>query len=340
MDEPVGPSKGGSQQIATRPDAAASSEAPDVGIGTGDATDIQHDAKAQVEVGPGDEPPGPAGHRILSSVSDKGELALVADDGHIEWKYDVLALGGEANDAWLLPSGDVVFAYKTGAREMTLAKQTVWDYRAPAGSEVHSCQPLPDGNFLIGEAHDAGVGFLREVNATGQVVSTVTLNVPGGIAAHGQFREVRKTNQGTYLVTYLQLNQAMEFDAGGKLLVTYPCGSFVAVRLPDAHTLIACGDAHRVIEVDAANQIVWEVDENDVPGNKLGFAAGLQRLPNGNTLICNWPGHFAVDPHQPQAFELTRDKKVVWELNQPELGWVSNAELVDRGNQVGGTVLR
>jgi outer membrane protein assembly factor BamB len=284
--------------------------------------------------------PGPIAHRVLSSPSDQGPLAIVSKDGQIEWQYDALTLGGEANDAWLLANGNVVFAYKAGARELTPQKQVVWNYPAPAGSEVHSCQPLADGKYLIGEAHDGGVGFLREIDGTGKVLSTVTLNVAGGIQAHGQFREVRKTPEGTYLVTYLQLNQAMEFDATGKLLRTFPCGSFVAIRLPDGNTLISCGDAHRVIEVDPGNKVVWEVTETEVAGNRLGFAAGLQRLANGNTVICNWPGHFATDPHQPQAFELTRDKKLVWELSDPRLKWTSNVEVLDPEAMVGGAALR
>jgi hypothetical protein len=287
-----------------------------------------------------DAPPGKVAHRVLSSVSDKGLLALVTADGQIEWQLDVLSLGGEANDAWALPSGNIVFAYKQGAREITAAKQTVWNYAAPAGSEVHSCQPLSNGNYLLGEAHDGGLGYLREIDAMGKVVSTVTLNVGAGIGAHGQFREVRKTPQGTYLVTYLQLDKAMEFDATGKMLRTFPCGSFVAVRLPDGNTLISCGDAHRVIEVDPQNKVVWEVTENEIAGNKLGFAAGVQRLANGNTVICNWPGHFGTDPREPQAFELTRDKKLVWELQNAQLGWTSNVEVLDPEAKVDGVVLR
>jgi hypothetical protein len=323
-------------------DAATGEDRPDVVVDNDEpaAIDATHDAVAPVDAARGEEPPANVSHRVLSSVSDRGILALLTKEGQIEWQYDVLTLGGEANDAWLLPNGNVVFAYKQGAREITAAKQLVWDYPAPAGSEVHSCQPLADGNYLVGEAHDAGVGLLREVNRTGKVVSTVTLNVPGGISAHGQFREVRKTVQGTYLVTYLQLDRAMEFDGAGKLLREFPCGSFVAIRLPDGNTLIACGDAHRVIEVDRDNKVVWEVTEQEIAGNRLGFAAGLQRLSNGNTVICNWPGHFAADPHQPQAFELTRDKKVVWTLNDPRLGWTSNVEVVDPEASVGGAILR
>jgi hypothetical protein len=280
---------------------------------------------------------GKVEHRFISGMSDGGPVAVVAADGHIEWQYD---LTGEANDAWLLGDGNIVFAYKSGARELTPDKQVVWNYDAPSGSEVHSCQPLAGGAFLIGEAHDGGVGYLRELDAAGKVQKTVTLNVGGNISAHGQFREVRKTSQGTYLVTYLQLGKARELDDTGKLLREFPCGSFVAVRLGDGNTLIACGDDHRVIEVDPQGSVVWQVTEREIPGNQLGFAAGVQRLANGNTVICNWPGHGGLPPGQPQAFELTRDKKLVWQLQDPRLKLVSNLEVVDPDASVAGVVLR
>ena len=279
---------------------------------------------------------GPVTHRFLSGISDKGPVALVAADGHIEWQYNIT---GEANDAWLLANGNVVFAQKTGALELTPDRQTVWHYDAPSGSEVHSCQPLAGGGFLVGEAHDGGVGYLREVDSTGKVQKTVTINV-AGLSAHGQFREVRKTPQGTYLVTYLDLGKAHEVDDTGKVLREFPCGSFVAVRLPNANTLISCGDDHRVIEVDPQGTIVWKVEQNEIPGNQLGFAAGVERLPNGNTVICNWPGHGGVPANQPQAFELTPDKKVVWQVNDPALGWVSNIEIIDPAIPLDGTALR
>ncbi|HXI56310.1 MAG TPA: hypothetical protein VNO55_09635, partial [Polyangia bacterium] len=286
-----------------------------------------------------DGPAGKVSHRFLNAISDRGIMALVARDGQVEWQFNVMSLGSEANDAWVLANGNIAFAYVKGAREMTPAKEVVWNYAAPAGTEVQSCQPLPNGNFLIGEAHDGGVGLLREIDGTGKVVSTVTVTEPGGFSPHNQFREVRKTPQGTFLVTYLQSNKAVEFDAAGKQLRQFACGSFVAIRLPNGNTLSSCGDAHRVIEVDPQDKIVWEVNESEIPGNRLGFAAGLQRLANGNTVICNWPGH-AGAADQPQAFELTRDKKVVWEMNNPQLGWTSNIEVLDPEAKVDGIVLR
>lgn len=272
----------------------------------------------------------------MSGISDGGPVALVAADGHIEWQYDV---SGEANDAWRLDNGDIVFAYKTGARELTPDKQVVWNYDAPAGSEIHSCQPLPNG-FLLGEAHDGGTGYLRELDATGKLQKTVTIHVAGGLSAHGQFREVRKTSQGTYLVTYLDLGKAREVDDGGNVLREFPCGSFVAIRLKDGNTLVSCGDDHKVIEVDPQGSVVWQVTQKEIAGNQLGFAAGLQRLANGNTVICNWPGHGGVPAGQPQAFELTRDKQVVWQLNSPALKLVSNVEVLDPDAAIDGVVYR
>ncbi len=279
---------------------------------------------------------GPVKHRWLTSVAHPGPLAIITDTGATEWSIDIT---DESNDAWVLPSGNILHAYKTGVREITPAKAVVWEYPAPAGSEIHGCQPLDGGRFLVGEAHDAGLAYLRELDGTGAVKSTVTVQAETPLGAHDQFREVRKTPQGTYLVAYMGYRKARELDAEGKKLREFPCGMFVATRLPNLNTLIACGDDHRVIEVDPQDKIVWEVGEKDIPGNYLGFAAGVQRLANGNTVIANWSGH-GGDPNQPQVFEVTPDKKVVWEVKDPALKLVSMVEILDPAALVDGKPLR
>ena len=86
-----------------------------------------------------------------------------------------------------------------------------------------------------------------------------------------------------------------------------------AIKLPDGHLLVTLGTNGKVIELDAGLKVVWELGVNEVPGNPLRLPAGCQRLPNGNTLVCNYlPGDFMGK--QPQAFEVTRDKRVVWEF--------------------------
>jgi hypothetical protein len=340
-------SAGGSGGSSTGGSASGSAGDGQLGgsMSNGDASTVSSDSAAPVDA-PTDVPAGPVAHRVLSSISHQGPLALVAKDGQIEWQFDVLSLADEANDAWLLSNGNVVVAYKKGAREMTPAKVVVWDYPAPAASEIHSCQPIANGHFLVGEPHDGGVAYLRDLDATGKVTKSITVNAGSALGSHAQFREIRQTPQGTYLLTYLALGVAREVDAQGATVHEFSCGPlagegpFVAIRLPNNNTLIGCGDKHRVIEVDPQDKIVWEVTETEIAGNKLGFVAGLQRLANGNTVIANWPGHFAVDPHAPQAFELTRDKKLVWELNNPLLKWTTSIEIVDPEAAVNGAVLR
>jgi len=66
----------------------------------------------------------------------------------------------------------------------------------------------------------------------------------------------------------------------------------------------------RVLEIDReTGEIVWEYQDR-TPLNFYGcFISGAQRLPNGNTLICEGPsGHF---------FEVTPDKELVWEYINP-----------------------
>ncbi len=263
-------------------------------------------------------------HRFLKSGCGSGSVAIVGKDGAIEWEFKI---ADETSDAWLLPGGNIIFAYKHGVREVKPDQSVVWEFKAPADAEIHSCQPLPGDLFLIGEAHNDGTGYLYEMNRAGEKKKTVTIKSTGG--AHSQYRQVRKTPQGTYLVAYQRGGGvAKEFDGDGKLLRTFTGGRFVAIRLPDGNTLIACGDEHRVIEVDPQDKIVWEVNQNDIPGNTLGFAAGLQRLPNGNTVICNWSGH-GGKKDQPQVFEITRDKKVAWEVRDPKLNMISSINILD-----------
>jgi hypothetical protein len=279
---------------------------------------------------------GPVSHRFLKGFSGGGSVAIVGKNGEIEWEIAVAE--HEANDAWLVPGGNVLFAFKSGCREVNPAKQTVWEFRSAAGAETHSCQPLPDGNILVGESRADGTSFLYEMTHEKKIVRTVTIKNGGG--SHNQFRQVRKTPEGTYLVVQQRGGgKAQEVDAEGKILRTFPCGRFVAIRLPDGNTLIACGDEHKVIEVDRMDRVVWQVDENEIPGNRLGFVAGLQRLANGNTVICNWAGHSGLDT-QPLVFELTRDKKLVWQLKDKRLDMISTIEILDPEAAVDGVMLR
>lgn len=249
--------------------------------------------------------------RLLVGGCGLGYIAIIDADGRVEWK---MAQGGEVSDVWRLPNGNVVYSCKHVVREVKPDYESghggkvVWERATAKPGETHSCQPLGGGRFLIGESYQ-GVSYLIETDSGGREHAKVEIRGPGG--PHSTFRQVRKTSAGTYLITQQRKGgKAMEVDASGNVLWEFPGGRYVAERLPNGNTLIACGDAHRAVEVDPQGRAVWELGPQDLPGVGLGFVAGLRRLANGNTLICNWGGHGGGGP---AVLEVSREKKVVWQ---------------------------
>jgi hypothetical protein len=56
---------------------------------------------------------------------------------------------------------------------------------------------------------------------------------------------------------------------------------------------------------------------------------GLQRLPNGNTVMSNWLGHGKLGT-APHLIEVTPDKKVVWSFaDHKTMKTISSVQLLD-----------
>ncbi len=234
------------------------------------------------------------------------KICLVDAEGKIAWQHPA----ARPQDVWILPNGNILFSHIKGATEVTREKKVVWKYETAEGNEVHACQPLPDGRVMVAES---GPMQLVEVGRDGKVVKTVKLTTDQK-RAHHQMRCARKIANGNYLVGQYGDGVMREYGPTGEIVREIPHKmAFSGIRLPNGNTLMATGDSHRVVEIDADGKVVWEVNENDLPGNPLRFVAGLQRLPNGNTLICNWGGHGHVG-EQPQIVEITPDKRVVGEI--------------------------
>ena len=274
-------------------------------------------------------------HRVLIGGCDLGYTAVVGKDGAFEWKFTE---PNENDDAWVLPNGNIIWSYKQGVKMVTpnyyapLLSKVVWNRPTPSGAETHACQPLDGGSskFLIGESY-ATYSDIIEVDTSGKVWKRITLQGFGS-GSHNQFRQIRKTPQKTYLVAQQAGNgKAFEYDSTGKLLRTFPDGRFATERLANGNTLIGCGDNHRAIEVDANNNIVWQVGQTDIKGDNftvsLGFVAGLLRLPNGNTMLCNWGGHGGATGAA--VIEITPDKKLVWSISATIPNFVASIQLLD-----------
>jgi hypothetical protein len=248
-----------------------------------------------------------AAPRFLCCDYNGGHVSIVAADGSIEWQVDAK----NPQDCWLLPNGNILFAYLNGAKEMTRDKQVVWEYKAPEKIECHAAQPLPNGNVLVTEV---GTSRIIEVDREGKIAKEIKLTTTEQ-KPHNQFRGTRKLANGHYLVCFKGEGKVVELDGDGKVLreVKVPGDPHEVVQLPNKNLLITCGDGHKVEEVDPQDKVVWELNENDLPGNPLRLMAGCQRLPSGNTLFCVYLGHGHIG-EQPMVLEVTPDKKVVWEF--------------------------
>lgn len=206
----------------------------------------------------------------------------------------------------------------------------MWDYPAPGGTEIHTCQPL--GPNHVGIMQNGSPAKWMKVNTLTRKVEK-TVNIPTRTTnTHGQFRIVRLTEKGTLLAAHMDMRKVSEYDtATGKEIWSAPTkgAPWMAIRLKNGNTLVAVD--RQVQELNKAGATVWEVTQKDLP-YKISATQTVQRLANGNTLISSW---VMGDPasewmRSVQFFEVTPEKRVVWALKQFELlGPSTTIQLLD-----------
>ena len=247
----------------------------------------------------------PVTHTFLATG---GETFIADDSGKATWSYP-----HSSRDGWVLPNGNVLLALSTSKTyphgavvEVTKEGKTAFEFKGTQ-SEVNTVQPLGTGHFLLTEAGEKP--RLLEVNAEGKVLVDLPLQAQTK-DKHLQTRMARKLANGNYLVPQLLDRVVREYDPQGKVVweVKTPHMPFTAIRLPDGNTLIGCTLGNLVIEVDSKGTEVWRVTNDDLPNKPINDACGVQRLPNGNTVITS---HHA-GANQVKLTEITREKKIVW----------------------------
>ena len=248
-------------------------------------------------------------HRLMFFEYGKGPNRLLEldADGKMVWEHKPPSI---AVIFEVLPNGNVLYAYggkPTGVREVTRQGVEVWNYVSQC-PQVLGCGRLPNGNTLVAEQ---GPPQVVEVDPRGKVVHTTPLktNVEG---YHLQVRNVHKLANGNILAAHEGEGAVREVDPSGQVVWEYTGveNAGDAQRLPNGNTLISCGTQKRVIEVTRDKKIVWEFTAQDAPELNLTWVSSIQPLKNGNILVGNFlRGQEGKGAH---AFEVTRDKRVVW----------------------------
>lgn len=257
---------------------------------------------------------------------------LLVRDGKIAWTY-TNPKHGELSDCRMDARGNVLFARQFGAGEISSSGKTLWNYDAPAGTELHSIYPISGGRVVVLENGEPA--RLKVIRKRDNAVLTnfVLETASPSKGVHGQFRRARPAPGGHFLVSHMDMGKVVEYDAAGKVVWTYVTPKpWMATRLPNGNTLIAGDSQGYVREVNPSGDVVWEVTRDELPGIHLTVVQEVSRLANGNTLINNW---LSTDPEDgwalhPQLIEVTPDKQVVWRVtDRALLGPASTTQILD-----------
>ncbi len=264
-------------------------------------------------------------HSFLGVGKANGAV-IVGEDGAVKWKVDL-----PASDGWVLPNGNVLLAlYATdgfpngGAVEIDRdTKEIVFRYVGQQ-KETSTVQLLGSGKFLIAELGPEPRAIV--VNRRGKIVSEMPLACQTK-NFHMQTRMLRMLPNGNYIAPHLFDFAVKEYEPKtGKVIRSFPTDDrgrekrdwpFTGIRLKNGNTVIGCTNGNRVIEVDAEGKTVWKVDNDDLGEALIDDACGVQRLPNGNTVISSY--HAKGDAVK--LLEVTRDKKVVWRYSGMKAGF-------------------
>jgi hypothetical protein len=280
---------------------------------------------------------GLAQHDFFYAGEAKSQDMYIVRDGRIAWEYHNPAGKGEISDAVLLSDGNVLFAHQFGITLIDRNKKVLWNFDAPAGTEIHTAQPIGTDKVLYVQNGDPAKAVVVNI-VSGKTEREFVVPVNNPKSVHGQFRHARLTDAGTLLLAHMDMNKLVEYDSTGTELWAYSAGAatWSAERLKNGNTLMA--GSKLVREVNPAGGTVWEFTPADVPGYLFNSMQIAKRLPNGNTLINTWFNQWngAADPATApvQALEVTPGKKVVWALRAwgipVDLGPSTTIQLLDQ----------
>jgi hypothetical protein len=242
-------------------------------------------------------------HAFICADSGLRKIMIFSPEGQVVWEHE----GVYSYDVNLLPNGNILFAGSeakgSSVVEMTRDKKVVFEFKTEG--EVFSCERLKNGNTLIG---CCTASKLLEVAPDGGVVKTIPLT--SDAKGHAAMRWARITPWGTYLVAHTADKVVREYNDKAEVVreIEAPDLAFGVVPLPNKNILISTET--EIIEVTPDDKVVWRLTGKDIPEAGAAWLAGIRRLPNGNTLVCNWLGHGKEGTGYP-LFEVTPDKKIV-----------------------------
>jgi hypothetical protein len=222
-----------------------------------------------------------------------------------------------ARDGYVLADGNILICWADQVVEYGKNKQVVFTYnRSTADMELGTAVRLKNGRTLITESGKNP--RLVEVDKNGNIRVSVPLQ-PETDNVHMQTRMARKLPNGNYLVPHLLAFAVKEYKPTGEVVnifrtdtpelgsrdsVNWP---FTAIRLDNGNTLVSLTHGNKIVEFNPSGGVEWKVTNNDFKDRPFQDPCGVQRLPNGNTVIASYGAKKGI-----KLFEITPSKEMVW----------------------------
>jgi len=272
-----------------------------------------------------------------SFLATGAETRIISGEGQVTWRYPL-----PTRDGWALKSDNVLLAVAKcrefpngGIVEVTRREQIVFKWQGTQ-EEINTVEPLADDRYLVTEAGPKP--RLMELDRKGNILLEFPIQCQL-TNFHMQSRMSRKLANGNYLVPQLLDKVVREYTPQGKIVweAATPHWPFTAIRLPNGNTLVGCTYGNVVVEFNPKAEILWQVSNDDLPGKPLKDACGVQRLPNGNTVITS----YGAKPGETRLTEVTRDKQVVWTYTDDRPAGIHHFQILDtNGKRLKGRALR
>jgi hypothetical protein len=262
-----------------------------------------------------------SGTTLMADNHDTAQPRIIEVNmlGEIIWEYDLPAdLKSFTNpgfDVERLSNDNILFVCPgSGVYEVNRAKQIVWSYKTTKIS--HDADRLANGNtiFVFGNNDLSTDAQVTEVNSKGETVwswyaknyfnSALYLSMKKQGWSHTN--AVTRLSNGNTLVSPRNFNMVVEVNPSGEVVKTIGAEIMIEQHDPEllsnGHLIFANhGTPEKGIEIDAAENIVWEYSITDPTQYPV---RDVDRLANGNTLIATTT----------KIIEVTSDKKIVWEF--------------------------
>ena len=273
-------------------------------------------------------------HDFFYAGEGKQQRMFIVKDGAITRQWTNPKGRGEISDAVLMTDGHILVAHQYGICEVTQENETLWSYKAPEGTEIHTIQPIGQKHVLfVQNGHPAKVVVLEIPEC--HVVHE--FQVPTSEGVHGQFRNARLSSRGTLLLAHMSQGYVAEYSVQGNELGRWemPSPWSVTEYANDRMLFVGRGLVREIDRGSGLDKVVREIKTADY-GIKSPQKA--VRLKNGNTIINDWWNEWSKTPldslNPPvQAIEIDKEGKVVWQLcawKNPDLGPSTTIQPLDQ----------